>query len=215
MSLLYYSRMRFVTQLLPLLLASSLPAHIVSVFGPQRDEKLFTNDISLRDSKNYGFMNMGSHVAYLTTFFMEDLAAKHPGKLSLIHYFPGLVVTEAFQDERLPKWFKYTWRFALAPFSWLFSVPQAECGERVLFLASSRFPPRSTAEVPKSKGGGEIAVSSDGIVGGGAYRSNWNGEIIPTKKTYKKLREEGMSERCWTHTMQAFKDIEAGKVFTG
>jgi hypothetical protein len=62
----------------------------------------------------------------------------------------------------------------------------------VLFLASSRFPPRSTAEVPKSEGGGEIAVSSDGVVGGGAYRSNWDAEVIPMKKTYKKLREEGI-----------------------
>jgi hypothetical protein len=88
MSLLYYSRMRCITQLLPLLLASPPPAHIVSVFGPQRDEELFTDNISLRDPKNYGFMNMGSYVAYLTIFFMENLAAKHPGKLSLIHYLP-------------------------------------------------------------------------------------------------------------------------------
>jgi hypothetical protein len=157
-------------------------------------------------------MDMGSHVAYLTTLFMESLAAKHPGKLSMIHYFPGLVVTESFQDEQLPKWFKYTWRFVLTPFSPLFTVPRAESGERVLFLASSRFPPRSTAEALKSWGGGEIA---DGVFGGGDYRSNWDTEIIPMKKTYKKLRVEGMSERCWTHTMHAFEGIEAGKVFKG
>ena len=43
MSLLYYSRMRFVTRLLPLTLASSLAtgAHIVSVFGPGRDDRIF------------------------------------------------------------------------------------------------------------------------------------------------------------------------------
>jgi hypothetical protein len=160
-------------------------------------------------------MNMGSHIAYLIAFFMENLAAKHPGKLSVIHYFPGLVMTKSFQDEQLPKWFKYAWRFVLAPFSPLFSVPRADSGERVLFLASSRFPPRSTAEAPKSGGSGEMAVSSDGVVGGGAYRCSWDVEIIPMKKVYKKLREEGMSERCWTHTMQAFEDIEAGKVFKG
>jgi hypothetical protein len=79
MSLLYDSHMRFIIKFLPLLLASPLPAHIVSVFGSQRDEKLFTNDRSLRNPKNYVFMSMGSHVAYLTTFFMENLAAKHPG----------------------------------------------------------------------------------------------------------------------------------------
>ncbi len=97
----------------------------------------------------------------------------------------------------------------------VFSVPRAESGEWVLYLASSRFPPRSIVELPEPEGGGEIAVSSDGVVGGGAYRSDWDGTIIPTKKRYKKLREQGMSEKWWSHTMQAFEDIGAGKVFTG
>lgn len=216
MSLLYYSRMRFITRLLPLLLASPLPARVVSVFGPQRNDKIFTDDISLRSPKNYGFMNMGSHVAYLTTFFMEQLAAKHAGQLSLVHYFPGLVMTKSLYDERrLPRWLRYTWKFVLLPLSPLISVPREESGERVLFLASSRFPPRGTAEVAQGAGDGEAAVSSDGVVGGGAYRIDWNGEVMPMKKTYARLREEGMLERSWAHTMQAFEDIEAGRVFTG
>lgn len=70
MSSLYYSRMRFIMQLLPLLLASPLPAHVVSVFGPGRDDEIFPDDLSLRDPKRYGFMNMGSHVAYMTTVFL-------------------------------------------------------------------------------------------------------------------------------------------------
>ena len=218
MSLLYYSRMRAVLQLLPLLLASSLPAHIVSVFGPGRDKKIFPDDLSLRDPNNYNFTNMGSHAAYMTTFFFERLAAKYPGQLSLSHYFPSLVMTGAFEDDRLPTWFRWLFR-ALTPIIRLAMVPEMECGQRVMFHTSSRFPPRqsnSTEEAPRRVGNSDVvATSSDGVVGGGAYRTNWNGEPVPTGKAYEKLREEGISERCWNHTIKAFEEIEAGNGFTG
>lgn len=38
---------------------------MISVFGPQRDEKLFLDDISLRDPQHYGFGPMGSHASYM------------------------------------------------------------------------------------------------------------------------------------------------------
>lgn len=96
--------MRLITQFLPLLLSStnSTGAHVVSVFEPIKYEKISPGDLSLRNLENYGFMNMGSHVAYLTTFFFEKLAAQHASKLSLIHYFPGLVYTKAMEYPTLP-----------------------------------------------------------------------------------------------------------------
>jgi hypothetical protein len=103
--LLYYSRARFTTLLLPLL-QSFLPAHVISVFGPGRDESSFPEDLSLRDPKKYGFMSSGWHAAYLKTFYFEYLAAKYPGKLALCHYFPGLIIGEGFSDAGLPWWFR-------------------------------------------------------------------------------------------------------------
>ncbi|KAE9373573.1 hypothetical protein N431DRAFT_337228 [Stipitochalara longipes BDJ] len=208
-SLLYYSRMRLTMQLLPLLLSSPLPAHIVSVFSPKRNDKFFPNDLSLRDSKNYSFMNMGSHVAYLTTFFFESLAKKHPGKLSLSHYYPGLVIHENFTSgEKLPVWFKMVFKVAGPLMKW-WSVRPQECGERVVFLATGRFPTRS------GEGKGEIAIGSDGMRGGGAYRVDLDNEIDPCPKNYTQLREDGMEENIWRHTMEAFEAIEAGTVFIG
>jgi hypothetical protein len=103
----------------------------------------------------------------------------------------------------------------LAPFSRFFSVPRAESGERVIFLGSSRFPPRCTAGEPKSKGDNEIAISLNSIVGGESTELTGMGGSSRPRKFIKKLRKEGMPERWWTHTMQAFENIEAGKVFTG
>ncbi|KAH8799832.1 hypothetical protein F5884DRAFT_868967 [Xylogone sp. PMI_703] len=219
MSLLYYSRMRFILQLLPLLLASSPgPSHVISVFSPKRDDKLFANDLSLREPAHYNFMNMGSHVSYMTTFFMEHLAAQHPEQISLIHYYPGIVMTEGFNDPRLPKWFKLVFG-AVSPLVRLLTVPKAESGARVIFNASARFPARSKSTEGAIKNeensGLEIATSSCGRVGGGAYRVDWNGETVPKGKLYKELEEKNMSQKTIDHTMEAFKTIAEGDVFTG
>jgi hypothetical protein len=219
MSLLYYSRIRFITQLLPLLLASPTTAHLISVFGPGRDEKLYPEDLSLRDPTKYGFMSSGSHAAYFKTFFFEHLAAEHPGKLSLSHYFPGLVLGPHFFDDHLPKWLQFFSQYVLKPLDrlGLVTVRPEECGQRVVFLASGRYP----AKVEKGPGattsadGLAVAVSSDGVVGGGAYRSNWNNEDLPTKKHYKKIREDGMAKKSYEHTLEVFKEIDAGRVFKG
>ncbi|KAI9727612.1 MAG: hypothetical protein M1834_008052 [Cirrosporium novae-zelandiae] len=218
LSLVYYSRMRFVTQLLPLLLASPLSGRVVSIFAPGREGKIFPDDLSLRDPTHYGLATNASHAVYMTTFFMENLAARHAGRLSLAHVYPGLVMTKVAENGDLPRWARWMWRFLVAPVVWPLAVPTMECGERVLFLASPRFPARplnSTEETSKSASNFEIAISSDGMVGGGAYRVTWNGEIIPTGKAYEKIREEGLSERVWNHTMKAFGEIEAGNFFTG
>ena len=223
MSLLYYSRMRFIMKLLPLLLASPLPAHVISVFAAGLEGNLFPMDLSLRDPKHYSFANLRSHVTYMTTFFMETLAERHPGRLSLVHVFPGVVMTKAFNNPGLPRWFKLTWRL-VSPAVRLFSVPGDECGERILFLATPRFPAREetsgkgTAEGEKtttSAGDAEIAFGTDGRRGSGAYAVNSDGETTPTKKTYANIRAEGMKVKTWDHTMKAFEEIEAGRVFTG
>jgi hypothetical protein len=216
LSLLYYSRMRFTTLLLPLLLAAPAPAHVISVYGPQRDTTLIETDLSLRDPKNYSFTSCGSHAAYFTTFFMEHLAVQNPGKLALVHYFPSLVLTGAFDDPSLPTWFRWTFKYG-APLIRPFTVNGEECGERVLFNASARFPSRladAEGSTSISEGDIEVAVSSDGIVGGGAYKVNWNGEQIQTGKQYPELREKGWSDRIINHTLEVFEVIEAGNVFT-
>ena len=95
-------------------------------------------------------------------------------------------------------------------------VPEEECGERVLFLASARYPARGGEGVEvegKTIEGVEVARSSDGVVGGGAYRVNWDDEEVPLKKNYPQLRREGFGEKAWDHTMEAFREIEAGRVF--
>lgn len=210
--------MRFTTQLLPLLLSSPLPAHVVSVYGPGRDANFIPSDLSLRSAENYTFNNSCSHVVYLKTFFMEHLATQHPGKLSLIHYFPGLILSPQFQDPEFPAWFRAVFKYGgplikLAPMA----LDAKECGARTLFNVSPRFPPLAVNGKPAaatSAGKIGVAESSDGVLGGGAYRVNYNNEKVATPKQYQKMREDGWLQKSVDHTLKAFKDIEEGRVFT-
>lgn len=98
------------------------------------------------------------------------------------------------------------------------SLGWAECGERVVFHFSgaSRWPARGKVVEGKNEGEGlEAAVGSDGVVGGGAYKGNWNGEVVPTSKKIDDLRKEGWGKKAWDHTMGVFEVIKRGEVYTG
>lgn len=207
--------MHFVTQLLPLLTAS-LPGRVVSIFGPGRDTKLIQDDLPLSNPRNFNFTTLGSHAAYMTTFFFEKIAVNNPGKISLSHYFPMLVITPAFKGDGVPGWFKGVYT-VLGPVFKVLSVDPKECGDRVLFHTSARFPARpSGGEThPAKVGNVTIAMSSDGVRGGGAYRVNHDGEDVPLGKGYKNINKDVVREKVWNHTMVVFQDILKDGHFSG
>lgn len=222
-SLLYYSRMRFVHNLLALLTNRTPPedpAHVISIYagGMEKSGKLFLDDLSLRDPKHFSFSNTRVHTVHLKAMFFERLARENPGTLSLVHVFPGLVITPAFYKP------EYKWYFKLAVIllgplvKVTVAVPLEETGQRMLFLASPRYPARqkdgqaapgsTVSELP-------IAVANDGRVGGGSYSTKEDNETCKNMDTaYADLRKNGFPDQAWDHTMKAFETIETGKRFT-
>lgn len=99
-------------------------------------------------------------------------------------------------------------------FRW-WEVKPEECGQRVMFLAGGKYPAREEGRTERMWEGLEIAVSPDGMVGGGSYRVGSDGESLANGKAQKRVRDEGMMERVWEHTMNVFETIEEGRVFTG
>ncbi|KAK0851328.1 hypothetical protein LTR02_003270 [Friedmanniomyces endolithicus] len=213
MALLYYSRMRFTTKLLPLLLATppSHPAHILSVFGAglEKGATLQLDDLSLtKDPKaHYGFLNLRVHVVHMTTMFFEHLAKQHPRKLSLVHVYPGLVLTPAMNHPSYPWWFKAA-AFVLMPIAKrTVAIKPEEIGKRVLFLATPRYPARGVEDVKTSDGQVPVAMGSDGVRGSGAYSCNWDGETNDIEKFYVKLREQGFERQVVEHTEKVFEVV--------
>lgn len=209
MSLMYYSRMRAVTKLLPLLHRSALPAVVVSVYAAGIEQKLYPEDLSLRDLKRYSYSQARSHMVYMHTLFFEALAKQHP--LRLIHIFPGVVVGPGFWNPEVPFWIRALLRYIFLPlFGRWITVPPERCGQRMLSLISSKYPRRS-ASPPDST---EATLGTDGTPGSGVYSLGQDTTNNFNPKHYEKFDKDEMRQKIWDHTTMAFEIIERGEVFT-
>jgi hypothetical protein len=116
--------MRVIVQLLPLLLKSTLPARIVSVYAAGFEAKFYPEDLSLRDLKLYSYSQARSHMIYMHTLFMETVAQKYPDKLALTHIFPGLVIGPTFYSSEHPLWFRIMFRLLHPVLGRFITVPR-------------------------------------------------------------------------------------------
>jgi hypothetical protein len=205
--------MRIIVQLLPLLLQSTLSARIVSVYAAGFEAKFYPEDLSLRNLKLYSYSQARSHMIYMHVLIMETLAEKHPGRLALTHIFPGLVIGPTFYSPEHPLWFRIIFRLLVPILGRFIAVPRQESGERMVNLASSRYPARSS-DPSKSYPGGGVAVGTDGKPGSGVYSLGWKGENNLKPQVYEKFNKDEMRRKVWDHTVKAFEVIEAGNKFT-
>ncbi|KAI1379109.1 hypothetical protein F4677DRAFT_358331 [Hypoxylon crocopeplum] len=151
------------------------------------------------------------------------MARRNPGRIALSHYYPGFVPTDISANSNFPWWLKFLSKWVLYPLTRPFWVPLEESGHRVLFMASpTRFPARKDTGSynGKTAAGGsidglEVAEGMDGKVGSGAYRVSKYGDTYPKEKLYSKLRENGVAEKVYQHTMTVFREIETGGRFKG
>lgn len=208
MSLLYYSRIRFTTNLLPLLQAENKTAHVISVYGAGLEGKFFRDDLSLRH--NYSFANARSHIVHMTTMAFERLSREN-SNLSLVHVYPGLVVTPAYKDPSLPLWFRAVWGLAGPLVRVALSIPPEKAAKRMLFLASARFAPLKGGGVNDSA----IAVGTNGSAGSGCYAVGEDSDTVKHTKGYDGLRKEGFEKIVWDHTQDAFACMSSGERFRG
>ncbi|KAI0172884.1 NAD(P)-binding protein [Hypoxylon sp. FL1284] len=220
-SLFYYSRMRFIDRLLPLLTASPLAGHVVSVLNAGVQSAPILDDLTLHNPRNQNIQSAFPHLVGMTNAFMERIALENPGKIALSHYYPGLVPTGSGSSGNFPWWLKFLVVWVVDPLLRPFGVPLEKCGQHVLFMASpTRFPARrahggapgnNTRVAIKYIDGLEAAKGMDEAVGSGAYRVQKDGKIFPHDKGYSKLQENG--EEIYQHTMSVFKEIQAGRAF--
>ncbi|KAL1845180.1 hypothetical protein VTK73DRAFT_968 [Phialemonium thermophilum] len=212
MACLYYSRMAFVTSLMPLLLASPLPAAVVSVFAAGMEAKLYVDDLSLRAPSHYSYAQARSHVVYMHTCFFEELARRHPGRLRLIHVFPGTVLHEGVHNPANPWWVRLL-------FGWIIpllglNLDPDECGQRMVSLASpSYYPAAQPQDASNGIGSCAIAGTDERVGHGGAYAVTWSGESVYPKRKYEALDKDELRTRVWDHTNAALDVIRSGRVF--
>ncbi|KAL3495813.1 hypothetical protein BJX62DRAFT_252843 [Aspergillus germanicus] len=212
LNLHYYSRMRFISNLLPQLTKAAdktqfknntdanKPARlsrVISVLEAGGEAALHLDDLSLKT--NWTLRNCGKHAITMNSVSMEHLASIHR-QTSFIHTFPGIVRTGLNRDLGTAAKCAVSALMVLAT-PW--EIPFEESGERHLFAATStRFPAR--ADRDKYLG---VAEGSDGVVGSGFYRVASDGSTYKPSKIMGQYRADGVRGVIWDHTLNVFKQV--------
>ena len=204
----YYSRARFIMQLLPLLTASPVPGHVISVYAGGFEDGTSPDELPIGCPPDaiHGVTSVRKYSTFMKTFLFEELAERYEGRLSLIHIYPGLVDGPGFSSPEMPRWFRIVWRL-LKPLASLYMTPPAVCGRVMVYLATAHFP----AKAQKALSGVEPANGTNGQPGGGAYGVGQRGDPAAGIR-YAKVRKDDTRQLVWDHTMETLeKAARAGQ----
>lgn len=192
-------------KLMPLLTASPIQGHVVSIYAGSWDEsKPGEKLIGMPPPKEYGVTGVRKYTCFMKTLMFERFAEEHAGHLSLSHIYPGLVDGPGFSSPELPAWFRSVWKI-MKPLASLYMTKPDGCGDVMLYLATPRYPAKGTSK--ERVGGIEVAKSTTGEAGGGCYSVGQRAD--EAKKTlFEKARNAGAGKETWDHTMQTFERIE-------
>ncbi|KAL4889412.1 short-chain dehydrogenase/reductase [Aspergillus ambiguus] len=204
LSLHYYSRMRFVKNLLPQLNkasestdSGSTLSRVVSVLEAGGEAPLCLDDLSLKS--HYSLRNCAKHAITMNSVSMEHLASAHP-QISFIHSFPGIVRTRLGRDFGVMTKLAINALMVLAK-PW--EIPFEESGERHLYAATS---PRFSSRAWKDNVS-DVAEGSDGVPGSGFYRLGSDGSTYNPNKVMQQYREDGVRNSIWKHTLGVFAQV--------
>ena len=207
-ALSYYSRTRFMTNLVPLLQCASVLRRVVTVGKCGFEGQLNPSDFP---ATRVPLRAMRGHICTLMTLGLESVARTAP-EVSFVHDDPGGVKTKLF--DRAEGIIGVLMRAFIFVFGYWMYVPIEECGERQLYLATSaRYPPAkggsdSGSGLPLGDGV-DVARGTDGEVGRGVYSVEWDGTSASSKvqTLLAGYRDEGMVEKIREHTESEFDRV--------
>ncbi|KAI1752579.1 NAD(P)-binding protein [Xylaria castorea] len=196
----YYSRIRFIDNLLPLIRRAPVLRRVVTVGGGGYESELDTTDFpALRVPQD----KLRGHLTALVTLGLEAIAQRTPD-VSFVHDYPGTVRTKLL--DYLPEEVLRTLEF----------MPIDESGERQLYIATSaRFPPADRVDTVGVPLGEEIGVATgtSGVVGSGMYSIGSDCEnVSPTVlELLDTMRRRGLVREVRQHTEDEFRRTTIGR----
>lgn len=190
MSTRYYSRLRAVQRLLPLLNAAPCP-RVVSVLAAGEESPLNEADLDLRDPENWSMWNSSRHACTMGTLALEHIARLNP-ELSIVHAHPGAVATPGLARSN---------SFGLNPPN---PMTQDEAGQRAVFNSTSDRYAVQAGFVPVPEGLNVLQKSAGGIFLVGPL-----GEIKESEAVLGPMRERGLGETVWNFTLEIFSACAA------
>lgn len=202
----YYSRVRWILNLMPLLEAASDAnelSRVNTVLGAGSEGEVRLDDLDL--VHNFTLHACLSHCVVMTDFAIEELSRRYP-RTSFSHSYPGTVKTGIANELTGPVRLAAKVLYAvLTP--WILNVQ--ESGERHYFQMTSLAYPAAEGAVGIPPPDGMTPVNGmDGTPGGGAYLLDWDGTTCGDGPVLEKFRELDMGPKVWDHTMKMFEQAE-------
>lgn len=207
MALAYYSRARFIVNLLPHLRKAPSLRRVVTVGAGTKEGTIFPDDFQ---ASTLGVLSFRGHLTSMITLSLDAIARRQAPEVSFVHDYPGFVKTGLSRE--LTGVAASIGRVVFAPLMAVLQIPIEETGERQLYLATSaRFPPRdgSGAEGVALGEGVTASVGFDGTPAGGVYSVDYEAEG-PDQKVEEILlnyKKSGMGDKVWGHTQEEFVRI--------
>ncbi|KAI0536702.1 putative short-chain dehydrogenases/reductase [Xylaria digitata] len=210
-----HSRVRFITNLLPLLQKADSLRRVVSV-GAATCE----GDIDLDNIPGSGFplMKWRDQIASIATLMLEEAQRRAPD-VAFIHTVPGVVESGIMRDVQPTLRLSIIISISrlLAP---LINVPPTECGERHVFVATSAaFAPREGmgyAGVPLDGASSVASRGTNGRTRSGVYSlSQKNDPASPkTEEVLRRFREDGTAQKVWDSVVADFQRTTGSEAAT-
>ncbi|KAF4439070.1 hypothetical protein FACUT_4424 [Fusarium acutatum] len=209
-SLSFYTRMRLIERLLPMLMQAPHP-RVLSVLAGGHESPLFTNDgdIGLRKKGNYTAPRAVNQVTTLHSLAFIYFASHYP-KVSWLHVHPGWVATTFLSDLLRSAGVVgvLAGKFVL-PAYWFVAMSEEECGRRQAECAlSGRYPSREMICAAV------VDVTDQAACHGscsGFYRVLSDGSTATDGKVLGPLEREGWPLQVFKHTQQVFDEILSQK----
>lgn len=206
MALMYYARTRFIVNLLPQLRQAGSPRRVVTVAAGGKESPVFPADLQ---ASNLGMLSFRPHATSMVTLSLLAIAKHAPG-VSFVHVYPGFVKTGMSRE--LTGVVPAVTKVLFAPVMAMLQIPIEETGERQLDIATSAGHDGANG-IPLGPGV-QIAVGTDGKLGGGVYSIDYEGEGTNQKvqSVLEDLVNDGTAEKVWSHTEEVFKRITCSTV---
>lgn len=186
----YYSRLRTVSNLLPLLRQSPHP-RVLSILNGTKEKKINENDLGLE--KKWGIVAVVDHTTICTDMAFDYLAANDAErKFTFIHATPGFVNTGTPRTTYPSKKDGYLW--------WAFmSVMQVVSGWIIVYFGM---------DLVESGERHSYHLTSDTFIPG-SWQTNKLNEIIPANSALKEYQEKGWPDKVWEFTTQIWDNALA------
>lgn len=197
----YYSRIRAIQLLLPLLNASPNP-HVTNILAGGQEAPLIEDDLDLARPGNFSFIQASKHSATMLTLMLEKFASENP-VVSFVHAFPGPVATPTL-TRGSSGIVAILMRWIISPFVNTFIAESViNSGAKALFYATNArytVSSREALAAAMPEGVGKARQSK-----GGVFLVHQNGEPAGDERLLDDLRKA--SEAVWEHTTDVFERV--------